>query len=592
MCVNILGATFIRKPELRNFTKKKLDHAKLLTFMQDQELATEERIDVYIRRIHLLRQNKFKMQDLHYQVYMKNVEGRPILVYDLLEVFHQSVVYTIKELQNLCKDKGELQQLYITIVSKHLNKGIGTGNYNLFTNATTLSFQIINMLLRFLVSNENIQLDKGFFFKFRILSEDHVKDRMHRKKNLIPHLLTEMASGKTCPGYPHRWEFTIPSGYAEQKTAFLHKCVPLSAIIGVIHRNYIKNPDSSDGKLFLEFEKVHSKVESRQKNAGFLLTKQYIEIVEKTGLSKAGPYDIGSTLALLADHFKVNFHVYCWHTKTIYWTSNSEIDFTKPTVYLLFRKELVKEFNEDGENIEKVEKHLSLIRNPKRYFILYGYWCLNCTKLIRDANLLHRCAGFERCFPCRRFLAKPDYYVDSQNENMFCNQTEVDSTKPVICKTCNTKMYSAACQELHASQCKKGFFCKVCNTYRRIEQGETLKQIELNHVHGEIYCSYCKINYTEKDHQCCLEKARVQDDWKNLAFFHFSHNISKFEIDDKLVFTEKVFSVSSEHNQREQFRYRTYLDPSISKGDRVDPLIDKKKNVSPLKKSILQILIY
>ena len=92
MCVNILGATFIRKPELRNFTKKKLDHAKLLTFMQDQELATEERIDVYIRRIHLLRQNKFKMQDLHYQ-----------------------------ELQNLCKDKRELQQLYITIVSKHLN---------------------------------------------------------------------------------------------------------------------------------------------------------------------------------------------------------------------------------------------------------------------------------------------------------------------------------------------------------------------------------------------------------------------------------------------------------------------------------------
>ena len=471
-------------------------------------------------------------------------------------------------MQNQHRNGGQLQQVYLTIESGHMKKGIATGNYSLFLEPSVLSYQLLNMLMRFLSSDIHLALDNSFKIKIKVLGEEHVLYRQHKKKNLIPHIVTENAGVRTNSKF-HRWEFEIPDGFCDQPQAFVNKCVILAAYVAIYHKKWLKNPDSESGKIYMQMTDLWGRNIAKKKQAGVILNTLYLNFVERFKDQNigphGGPYDIGKVLTILGSEKEHNcvFHVYSDLTKSIYWTSVSENDFTKPQLYLLYKKG-----SEDNGIIYDKRVHISAMINPATWFNYFGYWCIDCKKIYREHHQIHRCATLKKCYPCRRFIAAPDFYLDSSNINFFCDQ-KLQAYEETQCKICRAKLTTETCREKHATECEKGFFCVECNTFRRKDTGETRKDVEARHVHGEKFCRICNsFVFDIKTHQCSLECPLPQKLWKNLAFFHFEYAISLLHeedenVNDELIFEEKIFCCATEEDLRERFKLKMIVDPSL-----------------------------
>ena len=470
-------------------------------------------------------------------------------------------------LQHERRNEGQQQQIYLAIRSSQLNKAIITGNYSLFTPADILSYSIVDLLIRYLVSHETMKLDHSFNIAIKLLSQEHVQFRVEKKRNLIPHVpssVSDFASGKKkVNSHNNFWQFDTENGYLDQPNVFETKCLILSCLIGYYHKNYLKNPRSKIGSKYKVISKLHSSKVDEIKEAGLFLNTEFYNLIGKiqklqknseTKLPMYGPYDVQKTLPLISQALEnAIIIVYSNISKSKHWSSVEENDFTKPYIYLLF--------DPNSEQGQDNSGHMTTIIKPKTFFNLYGYHCLDCKKTVRQSSTIyHKCSSnLQGCVSCRRFCKEINFYDEPSFESYFCDKLTVPFVTQ-ICDECNSFIYSENCQENHSRFCNQGFYCTICKSFKRKKTGETLEQAKKNHIHGEKECGTCHQVYIGNDHQCALEKMKSQTSWKNIGFCHFVQFSNEESNKDIFELKEKIFCLALEKKERESFQYNLFYD--------------------------------
>ena len=94
-----------------------------------------------------------------------------------------------------------------------------------------------------------------------------------------------------------KYKFDIPSGFPGNNFVFEYACIPVSIIMGRLHRLHLKEQNSEWSKLWLICRHLHSLDLNLAKSAGNQLDSLYTDLQDKIGLQESENYKIAANLS-------------------------------------------------------------------------------------------------------------------------------------------------------------------------------------------------------------------------------------------------------------------------------------------------------
>jgi len=213
-----------------------------------------EEIEVFVQKSLHKRLKTFKMQDslFHVKVKVKNNRSPP-LIKDLLMVLDKAFNFILANIRTFFKDDEE-NIVYMTLIQSPMVNGLNSAGFHLQDNSSSeMIDQILNMLQRFLISDNNINLEINDTFKVyvHVLSVDHVEyKRRHpraKQKNIRK---KHYGAQNSKNSLNYIWAIDVPKGYDNNINVFENKCLLMSIILGHLQNEYYKS-ERTDKRFFL-----------------------------------------------------------------------------------------------------------------------------------------------------------------------------------------------------------------------------------------------------------------------------------------------------------------------------------------------------
>lgn len=490
---------------------------------------------------------------------------------DLLEIFEQTFTYILKHLRAFFNLNNH-NVAYLTLYQEPLVNGLNTGGFDIQEDSKKSVDRLLAMLEQYLISNQELSLNKSFKVYINVLSIDHdrYKATLKRKTKTTPLKKTKkvkvygirkkQSSNPDCK-YQMFWSIDIPQTITQ---LFLHKCLLLCCLLGLLHHEYLENYRCNK---FLIIQNITSSIEKKKLNAKKLLMKE-LEKLENKLENLNEFHDIATKIS---DVYKCQIFIFKGKQKAI------RISEIVPSIYSdnlkpIFLYQPLEEPN-----------HLVYIRNLTAFFRNHSTICLACKKSFRTPNYRHLCPVKSTCFSCRRFFQSESTYVNSMIKPYFCDGKIVSQNSTfVTCFKCNVDILSPHCLNEHSKICNKGWKCLKCKkfTYRSGDGLKTINEIKQNHLCGYKVCPYCKKQYEknlDKFHLCQFKSEIIKTNSPKLAFlnvefiYDFSDNCPGcFEIREAFCFQNNIdwvtMTLSKEYPTLCCFRHKNknrIFDPNI-----------------------------
>jgi hypothetical protein len=339
-----------------------------------------DQIEIYIKKSFHQRQKRFRIQDSMYHIKVKVKENatHPLL-FDLLDVFERAFSFILKNIQTYFNPE-DINEMYLTLYQNNMLNGLNSPGVRLQDNPKEVVDNILDMLYRFLISENNIDLELNDTFQvyIHILSIDHVefKKRNPRTKQANKRKKHYGVRSKKAFNNLYNWTLEIPEGYGQFPQIFKNECLLISVILGHLQNEFHKS--NRTDKRIIYAQNINSKLKVKRIYAGNIIQTELRKLKKNLNLN-CGPYEITSVAPKLCSYFKCQIFIFegvseSSNIKAIY---PNEVDDQLEPIYLY--------------EPPNQENHVLLIRSISAYFRLNGKICIYCKKQFKHYKFIHRC---------------------------------------------------------------------------------------------------------------------------------------------------------------------------------------------------------
>ena len=476
-------------------------------------------IEVFVQKSLHKRLKTFKMEDsvFHVKITVKDNQTPPLLK-DLLVVFEKVFTFILSNIRTFFKEDEE-NIVYMTLMQSPMVNGLNSAGFHLQDNSSDeIVDQILNMLQRFLISDNNIDLHINDTFKVfvHVLSINHVQfkkryPRAKQKNTRKKHYGN--STDKNVSKYV--WAIDISDGYDSNPNAFKNKCFIMCSILGHLQNSYFKSERLD--KRFYYAKMINNKSKNLRIHAGNILKKELDIVLKKIEFNEDEIFNLEQMAKKMSDLYQCQIFLFDGienSSKLKYMYPATLQDNLEP-IYLY----------EPFDN----EHHVILIKNLNSYFKANKKVCFQCKKTFKDSRYLHRCIRKSTCFACRRRFKSHTTYTHEIIEKQYCDTKVNPSIEKSICNICNVFLKTDHCKKGHKLLCNgKGRFgwkCLKCKRFTCRHNNTTSEELKKSHKCGEEICNFCKEYYNPKDcqeiHLCRLTPETITNKWPALAFMRF-----------------------------------------------------------------------
>ena len=406
--------------------------------------------------------------------------------------------------------------------------------------------RVLAMLYQYLLSNQALHLNETFQVYCKILSIEHssFQKKPTARKKKRPTVHVHVGSSRKLYRYP--WAIDVPSN---EKWKGL--CLIICTIFGLLQHLYFET--NKKNKLYEYVRRINGLVEDKRKQAEKILADQLSLLFSTTGLKQTGPYELKSTVILLAHTYKCQFFIFDSFnrkSKLYFMYPENYDDSLKPLFF--FRPKF------DSGHVVFIKKLNSFFNT--NYSVCFA--CFKHFKRKRDSRSSHLCQKKKSCFACRRFFQSTETYTNSGIKMFFCDKLVTEESQ-FSCPKCNCDLYSNHCYAGHKRFCKgRGYFgykCSSCNQFTYCTGKLTSEDLKKNHNCTDL--KHCKFCYQKKelDHLCPLKFEKVSVYHTRLSFFHIFFDVKSKDPLGALFLREE--------KNRGAFTYYSYFAPQINLQD-------------------------
>ena len=372
--------------------------------------------------------------------------------------------------------------------------------------ASDMTDRLLSMLMEYLTSNQNLELNKTFKIYLKVLSVAHMKQL--KKKGRRPIGKLHVGAGAKNP--IHYWSLSPPTAH----NIFIDKCLIICTIFSLLQHSYFESCQAD--RRYLKILHSNSRVSALRNAAYKLIENELNALFSITGLKAMGPYELQVTIKLLSKHYKCQFFIFDGVA------NSSKLCFMYPP-----------EYNDTLKPIflfkpSSTSDHVIFIRHINSYFKSNYYICFPCKKKFKYPKRMHLCPKRPTCFICRRLFMSAETYIHQDLLRFFCDKF-VTVDKTFLCQICSCTMNSKHCYDGHKLICNGvghfGFKClNYCKRFFYANGALTSKQ--LRETHNCFDFSICKFCYKpkESDHLCKLRWPKPIMSHNRLCFFNIIFN--------------------------------------------------------------------
>jgi hypothetical protein len=175
---NDISSQVINENLQENFTDFTQDlHTSVKVYENDQ-------IQVFVKKTFHQRQKKFRLEDSMYHIKIKVKENatQPLL-FNLLNVFERVFTFILQNIRTFF-NPNDINKVYLTLFQSPMVNGLNSPAVRLQDDPKEVVQRILDMLFRFLRSDNNIDLELNdtFTVYVHVLSIDHVQFKKSNPK--------------------------------------------------------------------------------------------------------------------------------------------------------------------------------------------------------------------------------------------------------------------------------------------------------------------------------------------------------------------------------------------------------------------------
>ncbi len=131
--------------------------------------------------------SRFNIGDHLYSLTFHTKDSNQPLIMEIEKSLELALIAVLHQLKNSYA-KGEDFQVYITVLGKGIKSGLNSGNYSLRTPPEKIVRWVLSMLYNFLKSKQTMKLNGSFHVKIKVLSVEHTRDLIQRRKSFRKHV--------------------------------------------------------------------------------------------------------------------------------------------------------------------------------------------------------------------------------------------------------------------------------------------------------------------------------------------------------------------------------------------------------------------
>ena len=346
-------------------------HNEIKVFENDE-------ISVYIKKSFHNRQVRFRLQDSMYHIKVKTKQdsNKPLL-FNLLEVFQRAFTFILKNLQTYY-NKEDINEIYLTLFQDNFLNGLNSPAVRLQDNPQEVVDNILDMLYRFLISeqNINIEINDSFTVYIHILSIDHMEHRKRHPPRKQKRKLKKYGGrkNKSLEEKKFFWGIDVPDGFGQHPKLFKNKCLLVSVILSHLQNEYFRT--NKIDRRFMYAQNINSTCRSKKMYAGNIILKELLKLSTSLSL-KEGPFEINTIALKLCEYYNCQLFIFrgLEHQTRLKASYPSAVDTSREPIYLF----------------EKEANHIIFIRSISSFFKSNGRICVYCKIHYKCSTYIHRC---------------------------------------------------------------------------------------------------------------------------------------------------------------------------------------------------------
>ena len=487
-------------------------------FSSEKEVAFEDpNFRINVQKVGHIQQRRFAADDHMFDVTVQHLnrngpEHVPLM--KSLQQIYKALKYVIKKLKkSYLRNADDHRQVYSTVISRNMLRGLRTGNYDLKTPTGIIATHIIYMIYYYLQSkskNETL-LDDSFKINFKVLSRASVQRRRGRG-NFREHLYDHTGCGAPYLSAAERACIlpvpdTFPGG---SPTHFSNLCLLTSLVIANEQYKHKLTPSKEAHSNYLKLRyiarpqdlRLHQDKLCRAGELLFDLVSREISLLSDADRVAFTDAVAAQTVSLdfltpFAKSMGAQVHVISQSTKRIIASFPQAQD---------YKQQLKQLYVYHVRSPGSASAHLYAITDIKQFQTRFGKTCLACKSFKRTS---YKRASFEcarsncvkHCRACLREVMWLDTEVNAVNVKLFCDP--FGSEDNLICRDCDIACANKECVERHEQICTKGKMCDICKV--RVAPNA-------NHACFSRFCKFCRVEFSS-DHACPLQPPKVQAIW-------------------------------------------------------------------------------
>lgn len=357
-------------------------HNEIKVFENDE-------ISVYIKKSFHNRQVRFRLQDSMFNIKVrpKQDSNKPLL-FNLLEVFERAFTFILKHLQSFYSDQ-DINEMYLTLYQNNFLNGLNSPAVRLMSNPREVVDNILDMLYRFLISeqNINIEINSSFVVYIHVLSIDHMEFRKRNPPRKQKRKKYGCRKTKTLGKNDFYWSIDISDGFGKHPKIFKNKCLLVSVILSHLQNEYHRTNKSD--RRYIYARNINSTSRSKEIYAGNIILKELLKLSTSLSLTE-GPFEIDEIAPKLCDYYNCQLFIFrgLGHQTSLKACYPSAVDTSREPVYLF----------EDSTD------HIVFIHCISSFFKSNGRICVFCKRHFKTSSYIHR------CIPYLRYFNRPSFF--------------------------------------------------------------------------------------------------------------------------------------------------------------------------------------
>jgi len=474
------------------------------------EFFENDSLKLFLQKSEYQRGTKFSHLDslFNIKIIPKADPKNPLFLKDILDILDQGLKYILAKLKSFFPENPNTLS-FLTLYQDGMTNGLSTGGYSLGEESSLMVDKLMQMVFNFLLSDENLVVNKGFKIYVDVYSKEHnaKRKKIYKGRTLKPN-----------PNFPFAkqlWSLDVGSVLTQSDVdCFLKDKCLLSGIILGHQQNLLIEKGSN---RFAYSQKLVYWNNKKKRNFALSVIKEDV-LKLFTYLQEdckvANVCDIYEIAPFVHDIFCCQIIIFSGLSNKISFMYPKEFDESLRPIFL-------------HDQDDNQTNHVVYVRNLTGYFrYLKTKVCLVCKgsrKSLYQGE--HSCKQRKSCLACKRFFLNPERTPSEYFRTSFCPGSSKTRDMTDECKVCQLKLSDATCKTIHQKGrfCGKGghlgFKCKRCNRYyHRNKKFVNAAAFAKLHRCGEKLCETCKQYTDSKNHLCKLQVTNFRQESKCLAF--------------------------------------------------------------------------